>query len=149
MRLLVGAAALLLSAGAFAAEADPRAVEACQKTSKAFTEIAKCVPNADVAFAVIDEFDRAYELEATPLKAKCIELNGDDISGASICLLNAIKDAVSLKASLPAGMDLDDPVFNAVADETRRERLLAVQEAARGKYPDVIVWGGGIYMPYR
>ncbi|TPL06689.1 hypothetical protein [Mesorhizobium sp. B2-4-11] len=146
---LAGLAVSCLASQAISAEADPRALESCKKTSADFTAIAKCLPNADVAVAIFDEFDRTYDPAATPLKNKCIQLNGDDISGAATCTLSAISDAISLKASLPKGATIDDPIFSAVADERKQGRLLAAEKSARAKYPDVSLWGGNFYKPYR
>lgn len=149
MRVFILMIALGLPSYTLAAEADLRALESCKKTSKVFTEIAKCLPDADVAVAVLDEFDRVFDTAAIPLKTKCIELNEDDVSGASTCVLNAIKDAVSLKLAMPKGSDIGDPIFDAVSNEALLQKLRDTENAARKKYPEVRLWGGGMYMPYR
>ncbi|RUX08202.1 MAG: hypothetical protein EOS71_00570 [Mesorhizobium sp.] len=148
MKAIVVGLVLAATHGAVAAEADPRALAYCKKTSKAFTEIAQCLPDADVAVRVLDDFDRIFSGDAVSLKAKCIELNGDDINGASVCVINAVKDAVTLKSSLPKGASLDDPIFNAVADEKAYKQLIEAQDKAQKRYPEKRIWGGSLYQPY-
>lgn len=132
-----------------AANVDPRALEACKAQSTGFVEIANCLPDADVAIKVLDAFDKIYTPQAAPLKAKCIELNKDDIAAAETCVRTAIQSAVELKASLPEGSSLDDPVFQAVANETLAAELEAARQDARNNFPDKMMWGGAIYHPYK
>lgn len=149
VRTIPAVLAALTATSAIAGQADPRALEACQKTSKAFTEIAQCLPDADVAIKTLDAFSTIYPAEAAPLKDKCSELNGDNLVGAAACVTNAIKDGLSLQKSLPAGTNLGDPVFAAVADDGRWSKLESAIKNARATYPDQIIWGGTMYKPYR
>ncbi|MER9854545.1 MULTISPECIES: hypothetical protein [unclassified Mesorhizobium] len=149
MRTILSAIAVTIATSAIAGQADPRALEACQKTSKAFTEIAKCLPDADVAVKTLDAFSTVYSADASPLKARCLELNGDNLAGAAACVTEAIKGGLSLRKSLPAGSDLGDPIFAAVADDGRWSKLESAIKSARTAYPDQTIWGMTLYQPYR
>lgn len=150
-KLLTAAALALasLSSSSAFAEADQRAVEACKAGGKAFTEIATCLPDADVAIKTLDAFSEIYPAEAAPLKTRCEELNPKDISAASTCVTSAIKSAMELKAALPSGTSIGDPIFDAVSDQERSDRLKEVVQKARSAYPDKMIWGGGLYHPYK
>ncbi|RWF43149.1 MAG: hypothetical protein EOS46_25770, partial [Mesorhizobium sp.] len=106
MRTILSVIAVTIATSAVAGQADPRALEACQKTSKVFTKIAQCLPDADVAIKTLDAFSAIYPAEASPLRDKCLELNGDNLAGAAACVTNAIKDGLGLRKALPAGIDL-------------------------------------------
>ncbi|CDX62353.1 exported hypothetical protein [Mesorhizobium plurifarium] len=149
MRTILSALAVTIATSAVAGQADPRALKACQKTSKAFTKIAECLPDADVAVRTLDAFSTIYPAEAAPLKDRCTELNADNLSGAAACVTNAIESGLSLRKSLPAGSDLSDPIFAAVADDGRWSKLESAIKDARAAYPDKMIWGMTLYQPYR
>ncbi|MEH3108889.1 MAG: hypothetical protein PGN22_02160 [Agrobacterium cavarae] len=131
------------------AQADSRAVDACKAGGKAFTEIAACLPEADVAFRTLDAFSAIYPKEAEPLKNKCLELNTGNIVGASTCVKEAIKASLALKDSLPAGQSIDDPIFLSVAVLDLSNKLEIEVKKARGRYPDKMLWGGSMYHAYK
>ncbi|RVC41666.1 hypothetical protein EN781_25210 [Mesorhizobium sp. M4A.F.Ca.ET.090.04.2.1] len=102
-----------------------------------------------MAVRTLDAFSTIYPLEASPLKDRCIELNSDNLTGAAACVTNAIKDGLSLRKSLPAGSDLSDPIFAAVADDDRWSKLESAINSARAAYRDQTIWGMTLYQPYR
>lgn len=132
-----------------AAETDPRAVEECKVTSATFVQISECVPIAHVAFRTMDAFQAIYPQEAQPLADRCRELNSDRIVGTEACVRTAIDAAVQLQASMPAGSAIEDPIFNAVRSDELRRKLSAEIQKARSDFPDIRLWGGGSYQPYR
>lgn len=134
---------------ALAQTADQRAIEACKRTSQAFTEIASCLPQADVAVMTLDAFAQIFPEAAKPLSEKCVQLNGDNMVGAATCVTEAVEAAIGLKEKLPAGVDLNDPVFAAVADAGLMRQLKVKIDDARAKYPEVRLWGGNLYKAYR
>lgn len=151
MRLAI--AALVLAGGIECAyaqknQADPRALEACKAKSGNFVEIADCLPDAHVAVKMLDAFAKLYPPAAAPLKDRCIELNKSDMAGAATCVSEAVRSAIKLKASIPEGSSLDDPVFNAVSDEKLEALLLDAGAKARQVFPEHR-WGITTYMPYR
>lgn len=148
-RKLVYACAALVASPALPSEADPRALEQCKATSPTFVQIAECLPDADVSFKTLDAFASIYPPAAAPLKDKCLELNKDDATGAATCVTAAIKSAIDLRQSLPSGSNIEDPVFNAVSDQSRSQKLDSVIKEARKVYPDKSLWGGNLYQPYR
>lgn len=147
--VMMSAAAVALSAPALGQEGtDPRALEECSGGGATFVTIADCLPEAHVAFAIMDAFDEIYPSDAAPLKTKCAEIN-DNTRSASICVMNAIDAAIKLKGQLPEGATLADPVFNAANDPELLEDLTEARNRARGAFPDQRSWGGGMYMPYQ
>jgi hypothetical protein len=130
-------------------KADPRAFDACKAQSGTFVQIADCLPEAHVAYKTLDAFDALFPPEAQSLKKKCIELNPKDIVGSASCVTNAIDKAVDLKKSLPDGVSLGDPVFDAVANEDLATKLDNAEKKARATFPKVGFWGGGMYHPYK
>lgn len=147
--LLCVVAAGLAPAPVGAGEADPRAIAACKSQSKTFVQLSECLPNAHVGIKLLDAFDRVYTSDAAHLKNTCIELNNDDASASATCVINAIEAALRLQAALPQGSTLDDPVFAAVADTGKFEKLKSERDIARQVFPDQRVWGGGTYHPYK
>lgn len=134
-------------------KADPRAVDECMKDGAAFTTIAQCLPSAHAAFAMFDAFDEIYSAEAQPLKERCIELNdgvgiNDGIIGAPICIEKAIEDALSLVSSLPEGLTLPDPIFNAVSDRSQFDELIRRTDEAKAVFPNPPM-NAVMYMPYK
>jgi hypothetical protein len=130
-------------------KADPRAVDACKARSPTFVQVADCLPAAHVAIKTLDAFDSIYPATAQPLKAKCVERNPGNISGAWICVTEAVDKAVSLKQSLPAGASLDDPIFAAVANEDLAKKLQEAEKKAKSDFPKQTIWGGSMYFPYK
>ncbi|QSZ57211.1 hypothetical protein [Rhizobium sp. ZX09] len=131
------------------AEADARAIESCKAGGKAFTEVAACLPDADVAYKTLDAFSAIYPQEAQPLKDKCIELNAENIVGAATCVNQALKTSLDLKASLPKGQTLDDNLFAAVSDPELKSKLDAEIKKAQKLYPEKRLWGGNTYRAYK
>lgn len=131
-----------------AAKADPRAVDACQRSEAAFTAVADCIPDMDVAFAGLDAFDSAASDGAKPLKEACLELNKDP-RGAWVCIINATKKAVELKEMLPSGSEVSDPVFRAVSERSFSDLLVNAESEAQARYPNKGLWGGTPYFPYK
>lgn len=148
---MLGIAVLIaLPSTAISAEqADIRAVESCKQSSATFVQIADCLPDAHVAFKVIDAFAEIYTSEASILKDRCIELNKKDIGAAASCINNAVKKAVELKSSLPSGTDIGDPLFDAVSSKEKFDKLQEATKIARAAFPDKSLWGGGSYYPYK
>lgn len=152
MRLAIGAiliVSLAAPAHAQSEKADPRAVDFCRSKASTFVAIAECLPNAHVAFKTLDAFESTYPQSAQPLRSTCAANNEGDVVGASICVVEAIDAAINLKKTLPDGTSLNDPIFDSVLDVTLQERLLEAQEAAKATFPDVRLWGGGLYHPYK
>lgn len=150
MRTLLAGLALVISGSSAAAQsADIRALEACQARSAAFTEIAECLPEADVAVRALDTFDEIYPAEAMPLKEVCLDRNGENIAGALACVRRAVEQAIELQRSLPEGANLNDPVFEAVSDQSLGNRLFEAISQARSRYPERRIWGASTYYPYR
>lgn len=152
MRLVI--AVLFLAGGVGCAyaqknQADPRALEACKAQSGNFVDIADCLPDAHVAVKTLDAFEKLYPPAAAALKDRCIELNKPNISGAATCVSEAIRSAIGLKASMPEGASLDDPIFDAVSDEKLQTSLLDAIAEAQGAFPEQRMWGGNMYMRYR
>lgn len=150
MRVVVSGMILIASATmAVAQRADPRALEFCQATSSAFTQIADCLPEADVAVRALDAFPTIFPPEAEPLRERCEELNGNNIAGALVCVRRAAEQAVELRQSLPEDAELNDPVFDAVADAELVERFHVEISEARSRYPERRMWGATHYHSYR
>lgn len=151
MKAQVFCSAMLIVSAAHGSEghADPRAIEACRASSATFVQVNECLPDAHVAFVVLDRFDDIYPPEAWPLKGKCIELNDANIAGALVCVTQALKAAAELKAAMPEGSSLDDPIFNAAMEDAHRKSLLTEIDTARKMFPERHVWGGTRYIPYR
>lgn len=145
------ASLLLTTASAHAQNAatDPRALQACKAKSATFVQVADCLPEAHVGFKTLDAFETIYPPSALPLKAKCLELNPDDVGGASTCVTAAIQSAIKLSAAMPKGSTLDDPIFDAVADKALDAKLDKKIDAARADFPDQPIWGGNMYHPYK
>lgn len=137
------------AAAASAGKADPRAVEACKAGGATFVQVSDCLPEAHVAVKMLDAFDSIYPAEAKPLKDKCLELNQDNISGAGTCVRQAVEAAVKLKATLPEGSSIDDPIFNAVSATDKQDALSKAMADAKNTFPDRMIWGGGMYHPYK
>lgn len=131
------------------AEADARAVEVCKAGGKAFTEVAACLPDTDVAYRTLDAFSAIYPREAQPLKDRCIELNSENIAGAATCVNQAIKAALDLKVALPKGQTLDDSIFVSISDPELKTKLDAEIKKAQKLYPEKRIWGGNTYRPYK
>lgn len=152
MRLVIAAVLFAGSIGCAYAQktqADPRALEACKAQSGNFVDIADCLPDAHVAVKMLDAFEKLYPPAAAPLKDRCVELNTGNISGAATCVSEAIRSAIGLKASMPEGSSLDDPIFNAVSDEKLETSLLDAEAKAKEDFPDKRIWGGTTYKRYR
>lgn len=126
-------------------KADPRAVEACQRESETFVQVAECLPEAHVSVVALDAFSEIYPPEADNLKSRCVELN-DTITGARACVTEAIKAAIGLKE---VGASLDDPLFIAVSSPDDWSALQSAIESAKSAFPDRGFWGMTSYMPFR
>ncbi|MGO4834568.1 hypothetical protein AB4144_20135, partial [Rhizobiaceae sp. 2RAB30] len=111
MKLVIAALAFVSAVGCAYAQkkqVDSRALEACKAETTNFVEVAKCLPDAHVAYRMFDAFEKLYPPAATPLRDRCIELNENKMSGAATCVSEAVSSAVKLKASMPEGASLDD-----------------------------------------
>lgn len=151
-KIAFAAAVLVFSAAAAdepVAKADPRAVAECNARGGGFAAVKDCLPDVHVGYAVIDAFHNAFGPDGYPLKDRCLELNGMKADTAAICIREAVRDAVDLKARLAEGSTIDDPLFAVLADPEKLAVIEAAQETARDAFPDKTFWGGVIYKPYR
>jgi hypothetical protein len=123
-------------------------LEACQSESQNFVEISECLPAAHVAIVVLDTFEVISPADAFPLKTRCQELN-TRVEAAASCVLDAVEAAISLKASLPPGASLDDPIFNATSNEHLLAELTVAKKEAEETFPAKTVWASGMFYPYR
>ena len=89
-------------------------------------------------------FLATYPAKASPLKDRCMQLNGDDIVDSATCASSAIKSDLSLRKPLSVGNDLCDPIFAAAADDSRCSKLGIAIKSARAFYPEKMIWGGNL-----
>ncbi|WP_180901944.1 hypothetical protein [Martelella soudanensis] len=148
--VLISSAFMLAAANSNAEpkKVSPSVVEQCQAISETFTELSDCLPQMDIYLSTLDAFSEIYPPEANLLLDECEELNTDSI-GTAACLLDAIEKAVSISQSLPEGTKIDDPIYVPVSDPARFEALQAAKDAAMAEHPDIRVWYGFSYFPYK
>ena len=132
-----------------AVKVDQRTFDFCKAKGGSFVQINDCLPKVQVAFVAMDAIAKEFGPKAQPLLDKCLELNEKDAVGAATCSLEAIKNAVELKGKLPDGADLNDELFNAIADEAKFKSVKAAETKAQELFPEIRIWGGNFYQPYK
>ncbi len=132
-----------------ATKVDQRTFDFCKAKDGGFVKINDCLPTAQVAFTTMDAIANAFGSKAQPLLDKCLELNEKDIVGAATCSMEAIRAAVELKNKLPEGAKLDDELFNTIADDSKLKIVTAAISNAQELFPEVRLWGGNFYKPYK
>ncbi len=148
--LVLASGALALAAGAQETpKVDPRAVDECNGRGGGYVEIKDCLPDVHVGYAIIDAFHNTFGTHGYPVKDRCLELNDNQSDKAGLCISEALRDAVELKAQLPEGATIDDPLFAVMADAAKLEIIDAAVIEARKAFPGKRFWGGGFYKPYR
>ncbi len=153
-KTLFAAAGIMLSVNVAAAEEarpkiDPRAVAECNARGGGYVAIKDCLPDVHVGYAVVDAFHNAFGEAGYPVKDRCLELNDKMTDKSATCMREAVKDAVELKAQLPDGATIDDPMFAVMADPAKLAAVDAAESEARKAFPEKTFWGGGFYKPYK
>lgn len=154
LKTLFAAAGMLITFDAAAADevpakVDPRAVAECNARGGGYVKIKDCLPDVHVGYAVVDAFHNAFGEPGYPIKDRCIELNEAMTEKSATCMQEAVRAAVELKAQIPDGAIIDDPLFAVMADAAKLEIINAAETEARKAFPDQTYWGGGFYKPYQ
>lgn len=153
LKVVFAAVGVLLSLDASAEEAtpkvDPRAVVECNARGGGYVAIKDCLPNVHVGYAIIDTFHNAFGEVGYPVKDRCLELNDKMTDKGGVCMREAVSAAVELKAQLPEGAAIDDPLFAVMADPAKLEMIDAAKIEARKAFPDKTYWGATFYKPYQ
>jgi hypothetical protein len=144
---MLGGALLLGCSSVRAEPVDARAVTECTGRGGSFVAIEQCLPGAAIGLAVLDAFDREFGQPGAPLKLKCLEINKQQTGHASVCVREALKSALQLRAALPAGTTVPHPLFAVLADATKIEAVNAAGPNAQTRVPNWL--GVQTYMPYR
>jgi hypothetical protein len=144
--LIVG---LLAALAAMAADekVDPRAVTECTARGGSFVQIKQCLPEVHVGVKVIDAFAATFEGKGLELSERCVALNSGKSEDAATCVTEALRAARELKAQLPEGSTIPDPLFAVLADEKKIDAVFAAEKAAREMFGQRL-WGGKMYRAF-
>lgn len=133
----------------FAQTVSDAALAECQSANSRFTKVADCLPDTDVALAMLAavQTDAFYGEAGTRLVEACIELNESSAS-AWTCVNVAISDAVELLEMVGSADKIDDPLFQGISDPAMLLSIEAQEDEEQDRFGQRM-WGGSMYHPLR
>lgn len=139
----------LIGSTAIGQTVSDEALSECQAANSRFTKVADCLPDTDVAIAMLAviQAEEFYGEAGARLVEACAELNDNSI-GAWACVNNAISDAVELLGMVGSADKIDDPMFQGISDPALLERIEEREDEEQSRFGQRM-WGGNMYKPLR
>lgn len=148
-QFIVIALVSVVGSAAFSQTVSDEALAECQAENSRFTKVADCLPDTDVAIAMLSVIrsDEFYGEAGGRLVAACVDLNDNSI-GSWACVNNAISDAVELLAMVGSADKIDDPMFQGISDPLLLQRTEEREDEEQARFGQRM-WGGNMYQPLR